>query len=54
MSTRTGPGKSFQAVNTLNYGADRVRYLSPVPAGSRIRGRKVVVARHDIKATISG
>src|ERR1700754_5254322 len=25
--------------NTLNYGADRIRYLSPVPAGSRIRGR---------------
>jgi acyl dehydratase len=24
--------------NTLNYGADRVRYLSPVPAGSRLRG----------------
>ena len=24
--------------NTLNYGADRIRYLSPVPAGSRIRG----------------
>ena len=25
--------------NTLNYGADRIRYLSPVPAGSRLRGR---------------
>ena len=25
--------------NTLNYGADRIRYLSPVPAGSRIRSR---------------
>ena len=24
--------------NTLNYGADRIRYLSPVPAGSRIQG----------------
>jgi acyl dehydratase len=23
----------------LNYGADRIRYLSPVPAGSGIRGR---------------
>ena len=23
--------------NTLNYGADRIRYLSPVPAGSRLR-----------------
>jgi len=25
--------------NTLNYGADRIRYLSPVPAGSKLRGR---------------
>src|SRR3954454_18025538 len=25
--------------NTLNYGADRIRYLAPVPAGSRLRGR---------------
>src|ERR1700740_1046680 len=25
--------------NTLNYGADKIRYLSPVPAGSRLRGR---------------
>src|SRR5262249_43332992 len=24
--------------NTLNYGADRIRYLAPVPAGSRLRG----------------
>jgi acyl dehydratase len=25
--------------NTLNYGADRIRYLAPVPGGSRLRGR---------------
>jgi acyl dehydratase len=25
--------------NTLNYGANRIRYLSPVPAGSKLRGR---------------
>src|SRR5260370_41508529 len=25
--------------NTLNYGADRIRYLSPVPAGSKKHGR---------------
>src|SRR5438309_9708579 len=25
--------------NTLNYGADRIRYLSPVAAGSELRGR---------------
>jgi acyl dehydratase len=24
--------------NTLNYGADRIRYLAPVPAGSRLPG----------------
>ena len=24
--------------NTLNYGADRIRYLAPVPAGSKLRG----------------
>src|ERR1700758_484542 len=24
--------------NTLNYGADRIRFISPVPVGTRIRG----------------
>ena len=24
--------------NTLNYGANRIRYLTPVPAGSKLRG----------------
>lgn len=28
--------------NTLNYGADRIRYLAPVPAGSKLRGRVTV------------
>src|SRR5947199_336975 len=28
--------------NTLNYGADRIRYLAPVPAGSRLRGRRTI------------
>jgi acyl dehydratase len=28
--------------NTLNYGADRIRYLTPVPAGSRLRGRTTI------------
>ena len=33
--------------NTLNYGADRIRYLAPVPAGSRLRGRtRIVEAEH--------
>jgi acyl dehydratase len=25
--------------NSLNYGSNRIRYLAPVPAGSRLRGR---------------
>jgi acyl dehydratase len=28
--------------STLNYGADRIRYLTPVPAGSRLRGRTTI------------
>ena len=27
---------------TLNYGANRIRYLAPVPAGSRLRGRVTI------------
>src|SRR5215470_3847426 len=34
--------------NTLNYGADRIRYLSPVPAGSRIRGRVTIAEAEDV------
>jgi acyl dehydratase len=34
--------------NTLNYGADRIRYHSPVPAGSRIRGRTSIAEAEDI------
>src|SRR6185312_16375395 len=34
--------------NTLNYGADRVRYLSPVPAGSRLRGRVSIAEAEDV------
>jgi acyl dehydratase len=33
--------------NTLNYGANRIRYLAPVPAGSRLRGRTTIVAAED-------
>src|SRR5215471_8547245 len=32
---------------TLNYGANRVRYLSPVPAGSRLRARVKIIATED-------
>jgi acyl dehydratase len=35
-------------MNTLNYGANRIRYLTPVPAGSRLRGRVTVTAAEDV------
>ena len=34
--------------NTLNYGADRVRFISPVPAGSRLRGRITIAKAEDM------
>src|SRR4051795_12429492 len=34
--------------NTLNYGADKIRYLSPVTSGSRIRGRTSIAAAEDV------
>jgi acyl dehydratase len=34
--------------NTLNYGANKIRYLTPVPAGSRLRGRISVVEALDV------
>ncbi|MGJ5047252.1 MaoC family dehydratase [Bradyrhizobium oligotrophicum] len=34
--------------NTLNYGADRIRYLAPVPAGSRLRGRITVAEAEEV------
>ena len=34
--------------NTLNYGADRIRYLVPVPAGSRLRGRTIIAEAEDV------
>ncbi len=34
--------------NTLNYGANRIRYLTPVPAGSRLRGRVTVTKADDV------
>src|SRR5690348_10141017 len=34
--------------NTLNYGADRIRYLAPVPAGSRLRGRITIAKVEDV------
>jgi len=34
--------------NTLNYGANRIRYLTPVPASSRMRARVSVMAAEDV------
>ena len=34
--------------STLNYGADRIRYLAPVPAGSRLRGRTTIAEVEDV------
>ena len=34
--------------NTLNYGANRIRYLTPVPAGSRLRARVTVIEAEDV------
>ena len=34
--------------NTLNYGADRIRYLAPVPAGSRLPGRASIAEAADV------
>ena len=34
--------------NTLNYGANKVRYLTPVPAGSRLRGRVAIAGAQDV------
>src|SRR3954468_17693969 len=34
--------------NTLNYGADRIRYLAPVPAGSRLRGRTSIAEAENV------
>ncbi len=33
---------------TRNYGADRIRYLAPVPAGSRLRGRTTIAEVEDV------
>ena len=34
--------------STLNYGADRIRYLAPVPSGSRLRGRTTIAEVEDV------
>ena len=36
--------------HTLGHGTDRIRYLSPVPAGSRLRGRVNIAEAEDGRA----
>ena len=36
----------------INYGLNRVRFVSPVPAGARIRGRFVLYALEEIKGGV--
>ena len=45
--TNASPGLKVLK-NTLNYGADRIRYLSPVPAGSKLRGRVSIAEAEDV------
>ncbi len=42
LSTQIGP-KIDGVVGALNYGADRLRFLNPVPAGSQVHARSRVV-----------
>lgn len=44
--------KVEDALMTVNYGLDRVRFVSPVPVGSRIRGRSVIVEVADAKDAV--
>src|SRR5215472_2806419 len=34
--------------NTLNYGSNKIRYLTPVPAGSRLRARVTILEAVDV------
>jgi acyl dehydratase len=34
---------------TLNYGSNRVRFVSPLPAGSRVRGRFTVMQTQEVQ-----
>jgi acyl dehydratase len=44
---------SLSAVRmAINYGANRVRFISPVPAGSRIRGRFAPIAVDDTGGSV--
>ncbi|GIL01568.1 MAG: dehydratase [Alphaproteobacteria bacterium] len=54
-----------EAVIGINYGFDRIRFLAPVPSGSRIRGRfrlvesgerkpRELLSRHEVTVEIEG
>ena len=54
LSLSLGPAMFYDAVQPLegvtmglNYGFDRVRFLAPVPSGSRVRGRFRLLAAED-------
>ena len=34
--------------STINYGANRIRYLTPVPSGARLRGRVRIAEAEDV------
>jgi acyl dehydratase len=38
-----------ETVMGVNYGFDKIRFLSPVPAGSRIRGRFTLISADELK-----
>ena len=40
--------RRVEGLETLNYGANRIRYLSPVPAGSRLRASVAVMQAEDV------
>lgn len=37
---------------TVNYGLEKVRFVSPVPVGSRLRGRSTIIAVDDVKDAV--
>ena len=40
--------KTTGVKNAVNYGLDRVRFISPVPVGSRLRARSVLLEVHEV------
>jgi len=40
------------AASAINYGLDRVRFPSPVPAGGRIRGRGLVISAKPLESGV--